>query len=142
MRHRSKRGFTLIEVVVAFAILALVLGVVFEAVGTNARNARLGEQYSIATLWAESKLAALGIETPLEAGERQGQLPAPYRWHSRVTPVSDESDVSGPPTRTQLFEVILTVEWGDGTGARTVSLTTHRLIKMSQGGTEAQEIDQ
>lgn len=129
----------MIEVVVAFAILALVLGVVFEAVGTNARNARLAEQYTIATLWAESKLAAIGIETRLSAGETGGELPAPYRWRSRVTPIVAEPEASGPPIRTQSFEVILTVEWGAGSDARSVSLTTHRLAKEARGDKDLED---
>lgn len=128
MPRNSGSGFTLIEVVVAFAILALVLGVVFEAVGTNARNARLAEQYTVATLWAESKLAALGIETDLVAGETQGQLPVPYRWRSRVTPIVAGTDAIGESNGVQLYEVVLTVEWGTGRNARSVSLTTERLV--------------
>ena len=131
MSRNPGSGFTLIEVVVAFAILALVLGVVFEAVGTNARNARLAERYTIATLWAESKLAALGIETGLVAGETQGRLPDPYRWRSRVTPIAAEA--IGEPTDVQLFDVVLTVEWGAGRDVRSVTLATQRLAINPQG---------
>jgi hypothetical protein len=101
----------------------------------------IAEHYTIATLWAQSRLAAVGIETPLEAGETQGRLPAPYRWRSRVTPIVDESESAGPPKRTQLFEVVLTVEWGTGSDARSVSLTTHRLAKISQDDSRDLEVD-
>lgn len=120
-------GFTLLEVVVAFAILALILGVVFEAIGGGARNARLAEEYTVATLWAKSTLAAFGVEKDLVAGESQGRLPGPYRWRGRVTAVEESKRISATKEEPRLYDIRLTVEWGDGRHGRSVSLGTQRL---------------
>ena len=121
------RGFTLIEVLVAFIILAVALGVLMQVFSTGLRNARVAENYTTATLYAESMLAAVGIEEPLAAGETSGDFDDRFRWRLDVQPyaisdVGDEAAVAG-----RAFQVVVTVSWGDEDNPRDVTLTTLRL---------------
>ena len=50
-KNRS-RGFTLIEVLVALAVLALALGVLFQIFSTGLNSSRVAEAYAKATLLA------------------------------------------------------------------------------------------
>jgi general secretion pathway protein I len=135
---RGRAGFTLLEVLVAFVILALSLGAVYQAFGIGARNARVAEAYTVAALLAESRLTAAGIEAPLFAGTAEGEF-GRYRWRQVVTTAGDPAQpasVAGAgavraaqPQPAQLYEVVVTVSWGGEGGAapRTVTLRTQRL---------------
>jgi len=122
--HQS--GFTLLEVVVAFAILAVSLGVVFQAFGTGSKNLRLSEQHTIATLIAESQLATIGVEHPLKAGIVSGKAMPPYRWRAQITPIGG-GEAIGNRAVPVLYDVVMTVQWKDGDADRSMSLTTQRL---------------
>ncbi len=84
-----QRGFSLLEVLVAFVILSLTLGVLFQVFATGLRNSALSEEYTHAALHAESILAGLGRETPLEEGEQQGEINDRYRWRTRISLYQD-----------------------------------------------------
>ncbi len=124
------RGFTLIEVLVAFAILALALGVLLQVFSTGLRNARVSEAYTTATLLAESKLAQVGIEDPLVEGQSVGRFDDRFRWLIEVRPYQ-ESEPDAAPEREGLpvraYEVVVTVSWDEVHDKRSVSLTTLRL---------------
>ena len=72
-RQRSQSGFTLLEVVIAFVVLALVLTSVFQVFSTGlARTANLDE-YSRALVIAQSRLAAANIEEGVKEGQAKGE---------------------------------------------------------------------
>ncbi|MES2934266.1 MAG: type II secretion system protein, partial [Pseudomonadota bacterium] len=119
MRHAS-RGFSLLEVLVAFVILAMVLGVLMEIFAGGLRNVGRASETQHAVLLAQSKLAAVGIEVPLAAGEVNGEFDKTYRWQVSIKPYQDNqptaADDSGLPVPilpVMLFEVEVRVLWGD-----------------------------
>ena len=59
------RGFTLIEVIIAFALLALALTLLLGSLSGAARQVGQADVRSRATLYAQSLLASTGVETPL-----------------------------------------------------------------------------
>ena len=120
-------GFTLLEVVVAFTVLAVSLGAIFYAFGTGATNAALSERYTIATLLAESQLAATGVETPLVFGASEGKLTDGYRWRQTVSPIGNSTAEPSKRQTAQLYEVVLEVLWDESGKTRSVSLRTHRI---------------
>lgn len=126
----KQHGFTLIEVLVAFAILSLSLGVMMQLFSTGLRNVALAEQYSRATTLAESQLAAVGIEEPLSAGQQSGEFPDGYRWQVNVQPyLSPEEQDAGVTELLPIvaYRVDVTVLWSEGSRERSVTLTTLRL---------------
>lgn len=134
-RGRSQRGLTLIEVLVAFVVLALTLGVILQIFSGGLRNARLSDAYTRALLLAESRLEAVGAEQPVVPGETAGQLGEDLRWLVRIQPwagtAADPLAVSGPsgggqPARL-LYEVQVQVVWQAGGRERSIRLTSLRL---------------
>jgi len=118
-------GFSLLEVLVAFAILALAVGTLLSLFATGLRNTAVASDYTRALALAESRLAYYqGIEPQqLESGEVEG-TEAGYHWHSRVSPY-DEVMSSGRPTR--LYRIEVAVNWdGDGK-SRELQLSTLRI---------------
>lgn len=89
----GQRGFSLLEVLVAFAILAITLGVIMRIFSMGLRNVTVGEDYTRAILLAQSKLAALGVEEPLQPGEQTGAFDEGYRWHVMVQPYDKNQEV-------------------------------------------------
>ncbi len=125
---RRSGGFTLIEVLVAFIVLAISLGALFQIFSTGMRASRSAEEYTRATLLAESKLAAIGITGALEEGETTGEYEDGYHWRVAIRPYRlDGPEPEGLPPPIEAYEVIVTVSWGEGSGDRSVSLTTLRL---------------
>lgn len=79
----SRDGFTLLEILVATAILAAALAVLLPAMGVTERHKRLAETRETALLVAASTLAALEAD-PLHLA-RQG-TESGLRWTASVAP--------------------------------------------------------
>ena len=136
--RRQNGGFTLLEVLVAFTVLAISLGVLFEIFSTGMRASRSAEEYTRATLLAESKLATIGITGALEEGESSGEYEDGYAWRVAVRPYRlDEPEAEGLPPPIEAYEVVVTVAWGQGSRERSVSLTTLRLKSAASVGSGA-----
>jgi general secretion pathway protein I len=115
-----QRGFTLIEVIIAFALLALALTLLLGSLSGAARQIRTAEDSGRATLHAQSLLAQLGVGEVLQPGRRQGTFEAGrYRWTLELEPYIDpvrrrSPQAAGPVPR--LLQVRLQVAWGNAAG--------------------------
>ncbi len=123
---RPERGFSLLEVLVAFAILSISLGVLLQVFATGLRNAGLADDYTQATLYAESILAAIGRETPLTAGERRGPVNEQFSWRSTVTPFN-EGLPEPDKAQVRAYRIQVEVYWPGRVQNRSVLLETLRL---------------
>jgi len=127
---RASAGFSLLELLVAFVILALTLSVMMRIFSGGLRNVGLADDYSRATLLAESRLAELGVQ-PVE-GEAEGEFDEKFRWHSTIRPWADDADAQGveaqQPLPVRLMEIEVRVAWGEQGGkVREVGLSTLQL---------------
>ena len=130
MKH-SSRGFSLLEVLVAFVILALVLGVAMEIFSGGLRNVSRAGEYQQALLLGQSKLTSVGIETPLVVGESSGEFGNPnatYRWQLSIRPYRDQQmEQEGSPAAAlpvTLLEVGIRVSWGTSASPYAIDLKT------------------
>ena len=73
---RRARGFSLLEVLVAFVILAAVATALFRLFSGALANASAADEYSRAMLVAESALAGLGIRARYLRHPSMGGKPA------------------------------------------------------------------
>ncbi len=121
--RRACRGFSLLEVLVAFTILAMLLGPLFQVFSGGLRAARSGDQYTRATVIAQSRLAALGVEQPLREGVSSGTDDDPYHWRVTVSPYLDDQMLVVDHAL-QPLTVHVEVFWEEGGSARSVSLTS------------------
>ncbi len=121
--RRACRGFSLLEVLVAFTILAMLLGALFQVFSGGLRAARSGDQYTRATIIAQSRLAALGVEQPLREGVSSGTDDDPYHWRVTVSPYLDDQ-MPVADYVLQPLTVHVEVFWEEGGSARSVSLTS------------------
>ena len=112
----------LIEVIVAFALLALALSFLLGSLSSAARQIRIADQSGRATLHAQSLLAQVGVGEPLQPGRRQGSLEGGrYRWTMEVAPYADPARPPGTaidPAAPRLLELRLDMQWGDSAATR------------------------
>jgi len=126
----KERGFSLLEILIAFSILALALGILLNIFSSGANNAAVAEEYTAAVQIAETLLAQTGVETELQAGQTSGQEDEKYRWLVTVTPFSpaiEKLNLQAIPVT--LFKVSVSVNWGDAKdNDRQIALTTLKLV--------------
>lgn len=127
---RRQGGFTILELLVAFAIMAISLGMLYRASGGSVRAVGDMERYQRATVLAESVLA-MRDAIPEEGWAEAGQV-AGFDW--RVASEPYPTEVSGP-TVTPLHEIRVVVSWPQGGRIRQLELATLRPQKKpTQGG--------
>ena len=116
--RKTERGFTLLEVMIALAILALV-GVAFlRAQASSVRLVNESVQVSLATLLAKEKMAEMEGEQNLEPGKKSGtseEAWMTFRWEQKVTP----ADIP------LLRKLEVAVSWMEGGGERRVEFTRY-----------------
>ena len=78
-----ENGFSLIETLIATAIIAGMLGAVFQVIETGARQMRAVEQRRVAILVAQSQLAAVDAAQSSSFGETRGVTDG-VRWRIEV----------------------------------------------------------
>ena len=138
-------GFTLLEVLVAFVIAALALGVLFEGAVDGIRSTRVADRTQEALSRAQSHLATVGHGVPLAPATQEGEDGSLYHWSLRIVPLQSAAgggnggrggDAQAP--RVVLFAVQVTESWPDTTAGadhtRAVVLRTERLGTQRGGG--------
>ena len=83
----GEKGFTLIEALVALAIIAAVLSSIGAVIGTTVKGTRSIDQRLALTGAAETLLAALPARNLLKPGRQSGEL-AGHRWRIDVAPLN------------------------------------------------------
>lgn len=134
MGRRAAKGFTLIEILVAFTILGLLFGALMRVFSGGLQAAHHGENYTRAVLLAESKLAQI-VHAPagFEAGETSGTTQrddgrVQFSWQSNLQPyVGDEHGGVEEGLTVEPWVASVDVSWEDGGRSRTVTLTSMTL---------------
>jgi general secretion pathway protein I len=135
-RARRCSGFTLLELLVAFVVLAFGIVGVLRAVSTGLLAARDAGDYTTAATLAEMQLAQLRWDENLQSdGESEGDfgdLYPDYKWAAMMEPVElPDLEESG------LQRVELTVTWEHG--KREHHLTVETCLRESDFESASQE---
>jgi general secretion pathway protein I len=134
-RVRTERGFTLLEVLVAFIIAGLALGVLFASGLSSLQSAQAASHYEQAVARARSHLTLAVHASPLAAGEWQGDDGSGFAWHLRVASIASTTvrpitamtlrkSASFPLT---LYAVSVSITWQDSGTPREVRLDTEQI---------------
>ena len=126
----KQQGFSLLEILIAFSILALSLGILLKIFSAGVNTALVAEDYTAAVQIAESLMAKTGVETPLRPGQSSGLENEKYHWLVEVSPFEFNPEHVDPTAITaMLYKVKVVVNWGDNNADdRQVELSTLKLI--------------
>jgi type II secretory pathway pseudopilin PulG len=151
----GERGFALLEILVAFVILALGLGAILTGVAVAMRSDGRAQVSRVALRLAQSRLEEAGVGGALLPGHREGRMTANYRWKETITAVdlgAEPLELRGvKPTQTTAnagfapFWVEVTVQAADGTVAKLGALKLAPETKqpdLKQAGTKQSEATQ
>ncbi|MGH8584434.1 MAG: type IV pilus modification PilV family protein [Gammaproteobacteria bacterium] len=133
-RRPRQHGFSLLEVLIAFSILAMALGVLLSIFSRSLNNTRDMQDYARATLWAESLMSGVGSAVPLEEGDEDGGLGERMHWRRSIRAYPLEEDVLGARRPVQPYRVTVEVFWGEDERRRDVTLTSLRLKPRKREG--------
>lgn len=131
-RQRPDGGFTLLEVLVAFAIAAPALALLYRQGVVSMGVTRTAASYQEAISRAQSRLDSLADDS-LAAGDRNGDDGGGFSWRTRIAPIASTAPPRPAPRGspyaggTTLYSVIVEVSWSGPGGARTLALDTRRL---------------
>jgi general secretion pathway protein I len=127
---RGQCGYTLIEVVIAFAVLALALTLLLGTLTNATRQVRWSADAGRAAMLSQSLLDGIEMEGPLREGTRDGRLEdGRYRWQLQVRRF-EAGRAAQPvdPNAPVLLALDLTLQWGEGGPRETFVLHSLRLV--------------
>ena len=118
--NRRQRGFTLIEVVVAFVLLSLVLSVSFEIFTRGMARASDLDDRARALVVAQSRLGLAGLEDGWKEGVTSGQSEdRRYQWTltiRRADEIANGADGKPASSAYTMYRVDVHVGWRGADG--------------------------
>lgn len=111
-------GFSLLEMLVALAILGIALGALYQAASGATRNLRTAQRHAYAVELARSLLDQYAVVPAAGLAER-GETGSGFRWQVRARPLPGVGSAL-PAGRLQALQV--RVAWPDGARERSVVL--------------------
>ncbi|PUA98802.1 general secretion pathway protein I [Acidovorax sp. 107] len=121
VRWGRETGMSLLEVLVAFSIMAMALGVLYRATGGSVRSVSTIEATQRAASLAQS-LLTLRDAVPAVGWADTGET-AGFAWSIHSTPYpTDVAHANVPP----LHEVTVEIQWTDAGVGRTLRVVTLR----------------
>jgi len=129
---RVDRGFTLIEVMVAFAILGVGLTVIIELFSGGLRLGRASVEYTKAVNYARMKMEEIAVKPSVEEGTGEGESDdKAFRWQVGVKKIDllsiDKSIDYKPPI--ELFQVKVDVFWKSGSKEKSTTVESLKAVK-------------
>jgi general secretion pathway protein I len=119
---------SLIEVLVAFVILAMTMSVILRINSTAVRNHQVASQYVEAVAIAQSRLEQMSAEIRTDSHSEQGIEQDTYSWIYLRQPYSwNDSKLAALPLRP--VEEILKISWDAPGGMRELSFTRIGVIR-------------
>ena len=120
-----RRGFTLLEMIVATALMSIAVVGLLSLLSGSLSNAARARQYDQIAMLARSKMNDLLVETPLPIGQPLGgQWDESTGWNARLEPF--EAPPNAYPGAVVLVRIDLEVWWKDGADRRSVRLEGFR----------------
>ena len=130
-RGRVRGGFTLIEVVIALAILGIGLTVIIELFSGGLRLGRASAEYTKAVNYARTKMEEIAMKPDVEEGTDEGEFDPTYHWQvgiKKIDLLSPGKDRTFTPP-VELFQVKVNVLWKSGSKERSATFETYRTEK-------------
>ena len=113
-------GFSLLEMVVAMAILGLALGALYQAASGATRNVRSDERYAYGVELARTLLANYAVLPPGGVSS-SGETAGGFNWQVATRPIDLGRSALAAAS---LYDIEVAVRWQDGVRRREVVLNS------------------
>jgi prepilin-type N-terminal cleavage/methylation domain-containing protein len=130
----ARRGFTLLEVMIAVSIAAIGIVSLLELFGGSMRLARAASDQTKAIVIASSVMDSVLWKPELPEGGDAGDI-GDYHWVMDVRPVDPElGSTADEPLEDisesyELYEITIEVSWGQSDTPRQIRLRSRRLME-------------
>lgn len=130
-------GFTLLEILLAVAILGIALTVIMQQFSAGLRIGRVSKTYTIATIYAKQKLEELQVEEEMRESEESGSFEDGYYFRVSIMPYEeyveegDEELFEYLPL--EMYRLESVVWWQEGEKEKSVTLATLKTVKKKRG---------
>jgi general secretion pathway protein I len=121
-----KDGFTLLEVLVAFVLLATTVTVVLQLFSTGIKALSASEDYASAVVRTESKMREVLDNEQLSENTWSETLPEGYRFDITVAKAYEARTKDLP---LQILEIDVTMSWKKSGKDRSLTLNTMKAVK-------------
>lgn len=130
----KKNGFTLIEVVVALAILGIALTAIIELFSGGLRLARTSVEYTKAINIARMKMEEITSQQKIKEGVNEGKYDDTFRWQvgikrTDILQIEKDSDFKPP---IELFQIRVDILWKSGAKERSASVESYKAGKLEE----------
>ena len=127
---KNQSGFSLLEVLVAFAILVLVLPAAYKLYRQTIHSTELQHEYFIASTIAHSKIKELNPHDLTDDIEDQGIEHDYYHWKRTISTVKNSADEVETITKLNLLlkQIAVEVWWGANGKRHDVDFQTITLV--------------
>lgn len=122
----DRRGFTLLEILVAFSLIGIVLVVVMQIFSAGLRSLSLSDSYVNASARAEAVMRNIVEDEDFPNVTLSGSTRDGYRFDSVITKGYEERVQA---LNIDLYQVRVTIYWNDGVRERSMSLDTLKLTE-------------
>ena len=121
---RSQSGFSLLEVLVAFSITAVTLGILYQIYAKGSTAAILAGESAEALSIAESKLAGAAVNSALSGFHFQGRSQDKYDWEIRTEDYGIDYEAANSSWTYSPTLVSVEVSWHSRGKLRRIDLQT------------------
>lgn len=132
-----QRGFSLLEVIAAIAVLAIAFAALMQVAGSSMSLTARANERTQAALRARSLLDGAFVMEPIREGGSEGRIDDTYRWRmnvSRYQAPGDRPATDGAMTTAVLYRIDLDVMWGPDGSERHAKFATLRMGGSGQDG--------
>ncbi len=144
MKSSADKGFTLLEILLAIAILGVAVTVIMQQFSAGLRIARTSKTYTTATIYAKQMLEEYLLAEEMEEGEASGTFDDGFTWNVSIAPYEDYMEDEGATEEQQelyeylpleMFRVESVVSWMEGGREKSVALATLKTVKKTEEDT-------
>lgn len=125
--YSAINGITLIEVMVAFVILALSVTVLLRIFSGGLSNTIISQQYVDAVILAESQMAQVGAINEIVPSVESGKHGDLYTWKARIEPYMPWLDYDEEIMLVSAYVVDVEVSWVEKGKERRIYLSSIKL---------------
>ena len=126
-------GFTLLEVLIAVAILGTAIVVLLLQFSVALRAGSITQNVTVAVLHAREKIEELKMERELSESSQSGTFSDCYEWETQVIPYRHETIPEDEQIyenlKVETYQLSSVVKWKDGERTKQVLLTTLRTVR-------------